>query len=68
MIAPMDDKWGLGAPCSFYANKKCTGQLHSYGFVINEDNGNEIGYRCRCDKCGAEIILDFDPDMPKKIY
>ena len=68
MIKPRDDEWGQGVPCSLYTKKNCTGKLHSYGFLIHEDSLTEVGFRCRCDKCGAEIILNFDPDAPKIIY
>lgn len=59
---------GNTTPCYFYTNnKECDGNLHSYGFVINEDTLTEVGYRCKCDKCGAKIVLTFDPDDPKAL-
>lgn len=62
------DDWKQGVTCSLYTGKDCDGKLHSVGFIINEDTLTEVGFRCRCNKCGEEIILNFDPDAPVKNY
>lgn len=59
----IDNKDKKGVPCRLYTNAwDCDGFLHSYGFIINEDTLTEVGYHCKCDKCGAKITLNFDPD------
>ena len=70
MFKPIDDEYGQGVPCFFYTNNKgCMGNLHYTGFLENNMSYNkDMKYKCKCDKCGAEIILDFNPDLPKKIY
>ena len=41
----------------------CDGTLHSVAPIYDIDDPLTTRYRCKCDKCGQEIILDFDPDQ-----
>lgn len=58
--------------------KDCFGLLHNISFNLYDENGNEltdenrytskIHFKCKCDKCGFETVLSFDPDAPKILY
>ena len=58
--------------------KDCFGLLHKISFNLYDENGNEltdenrytskIHFKCKCDKCGYETILSFDPDTPTILY
>lgn len=43
--------------------KKCDGTLHSIAPIYDIDNPLMTRYKCKCNKCGNEIVLDFDPDQ-----
>ena len=50
--------------CSKYSgNKNCDGKLHSYAPIYYPEDPLVVKYKCRCDKCNKEVILDFDPDQ-----
>lgn len=59
-------------------SKGCLGLLHKISFILYDENGNEltnenrytakIHFKCKCDKCGYETFLAYDPDEPKIIY
>lgn len=54
--------------------KDCTGRLHKISARLYDINGNEltneniytskIYFKCKCDKCGHETFLTYDPDRP----
>ena len=65
--------------CRMYSGSKdCFGLLHKISFNLYDENGNEltdenrytskIHFKCKCDKCGYETILPFDPDAPTILY
>ena len=64
--------WWYGGP------KYCLGHLHRISFNLYDENGNEltnenrytakIHFKCKCDKCGFETILSFDPDAQTILY
>ena len=54
--------------CSNYSGKKCDGKLHSYAPIYYDDDPLYVRYKCKCDKCGFEIILNYDPDLNKNNY
>ena len=65
--------------CRFYGGPKdCSGHLHRISFNLYDENGNhltdenrytaKIHFKCKCDKCGHETFLTYDPDAPKIIY
>ena len=67
------------AYCMAYGGPKdCLGHLHKISFKLYDENGNEltnenrfiakIHFKCKCDKCGFETILSFDPDAPTILY
>lgn len=69
----------LGYYCMAYGGPKdCSGHLHKISFKLYDENGNEltneniytekIHFKCKCDKCGFETILSFDPDAPTILY
>ena len=58
--------------------KGCFGLLHNISFNLYDENGNEltdenrytskIHFKCKCDECGYETILPFNPDGPTILY
>lgn len=58
--------------------KDCFGLLYNISFNLYDENGNEltdenrytskIHFKCKCDKCGYETILPFNPDAPTILY
>ena len=64
--------WAYGGP------KDCSGSLHRISFNLYDENGNEltdenrytakIHFKCKCDKCGHEAFLAYDPDEPCILY
>jgi spore maturation protein CgeB len=58
--------------------KDCFGLLHNISFNLYDADGNEltdenrytskIHFKCKCDKCGYETILPFNPDAPTILY
>lgn len=69
----------LGCYCMVHGGPKgCFGHLHKILFKLYDENGNEltdenrytskIYFKCKCDKCGYETILPFDPDSPTIFY
>lgn len=58
--------------------KDCFGLLHNISWNLYDADGNEltdenrytskIHFKCKCDKCGYETILPFNPDAPKILY
>lgn len=63
---------------NFGGPKDCFGHLHNISFNLYDENGNEltdenrytsrIYFKCKCDKCGHEVFLPYDPDAPKILY
>ena len=63
---------------NFGGPKDCFGHLHCISFNLYDENGNEltdenrytskIHFKCKCDECGYETILPFDPDAPTILY
>lgn len=59
-------------------SKDCFGLLHKISFNLYDENGNEltdenrytakIHFKCKCDKCGYETFLTYDPDTPTILY
>ena len=49
----------------FKYNKQtnCDGTLHSIAPIYYTDDPLNYKYKCKCDKCGIEIVLNFDPDQ-----
>ena len=73
-IKLMNDTW-----CFLYGGPKdCLGHLHMLSFKLYDENGNEltdenrytsrIYFKCKCDECGFETMLSFDPDAPTILY
>jgi spore maturation protein CgeB len=65
--------------CMLYSGSKdCFGLLHRISSRLYDADGNEltdinrytakIHFKCKCDKCGYETILPFDPDAPTILY
>lgn len=64
--------WLHGGP------KDCSGYLHRISFRLYDTDGNEltdenrytsrIYFKCKCDECGFETMLSFDPDAPTILY
>lgn len=60
--------WLHGGP------KDCLGRLHKISSNLYDADGNEltdeniyttkIYFKCKCDKCGHETFLTYDPDSP----
>lgn len=58
--------------------KGCFGHLHNISFNLYDENGNELTdenrytskphFKCKCDKCGYETVLPFDPDAPTILH
>ena len=44
-------------------NHNCDGTLHSVAPVYDMENPLLTRYKCKCNKCGQIVILDFDPDQ-----
>lgn len=63
---------------NFGGPKDCHGHLHVISFRLYDADGNEltdenrytskIHFKCKCDKCGYETILPYDPDAPTILY
>ena len=63
---------------NFGGPKDCFGHLHCISFNLYDENGNvltdenrytaKIHFKCKCDKCGHEAFLAFDPDAPCILY
>ena len=63
---------------NFGGPKGCLGHLHRISFNLYDENDNEltdenrytskIHFKCKCDECGYETILSFDPDAPIILY
>ena len=63
---------------NFGGPKDCFGHLHIISFRLYDADGNELTdenrytskphFKCKCDKCGYETILPFDPDAPTILY
>ena len=63
---------------NFGGPKDCFGHLHNISFRLYDADGNEltdenrdtsrIYFKCKCDECGFETMLSFDPDAPKILY
>lgn len=73
-IKLMNDTW-----CFLYGGPKdCLGHLHMLSFKLYDENGNEltdenrytskIYFKCRCDECGHEVFLPYNPDAPTILY
>jgi spore maturation protein CgeB len=69
----------LGYYCMAHGGSKdCFGLLHKISFILYDADGNELTneyiytskphFKCKCDKCGYETILPFDPDAPTILY
>lgn len=67
------------APCWIWGGPKdCSGHLHRISFNLYDENGNEltdenrytskIHFKCKCDKCGHEEFLTYDPTEPCILY
>ena len=64
--------WLYGGP------KDCSGYLHKISFRLYDADGNEltdenrytakIHFKCKCEKCGHETFLTYDPDVPTIMY
>lgn len=58
--------------------KDCLGKLHRTTYKLYDENGNEltdenryvakIYFKCKCDKCGYETFLTYDPAEPCILY
>ena len=63
---------------NFGGPKGCFGHLHRISFNLYDADGNEltdenrytsrIYFKCKCDECGFETMLSFDPDAPTILY
>ena len=64
---------------AYGGTKDCNGRLHKISFNLYDENGNEltdenkfttknIHFKCKCDKCGHEAFLTYDPDEPCILY
>jgi spore maturation protein CgeB len=69
----------LGCYCMAHGGSKdCFGLLHNISFRLYDADGNELTdenrytskphFKCKCDKCGYETVLPFDPDAPTILY
>lgn len=47
----------------YVKNSSCDGNLHSIAPIYYQEDPLNCKYKCKCDKCNAEIILNFDPDQ-----
>lgn len=65
--------------CRIYGGPKdCNGCLHKISINLYDKNGNEltdeniytakIHFKCKCDKCGHEAFLTYNPDTPCILY
>ena len=64
--------------CMYGGSKGCLGHLHKISFNLYDENGNEltnenrytakIHFKYKCDKCGHETFLTYDPDAPTILY
>ena len=65
--------------CSIYGGTEgCNGDFHKISYKLYDENGNEltdenrytakIHFKCKCDKCGHEALLTYDPDAPCILY
>lgn len=65
--------------CMAYGGPKdCFGHLHNISCILYDADGNELTdeniytskphFKCKCDKCGFETVLSFDPDAPTILY
>ena len=66
--------------CMLYSGSKdCYGTLHRISSRLYDADGNEltdeniftakkIHFKCKCDNCGYETILPFDPDAPQILF
>ena len=72
----MHNNWAF---CSIHGGpKNCSGYLHKISFNLYDENGNKltdeniytakIHFKCKCDKCGHEAFLTYDPDAPCILY
>ena len=72
-------KYSHFAFCRAYGGPKdCNGYLHRISINLYDENGNEltdeniytakIHFKCKCDKCGHEAILTYNPDEPCILY
>ena len=71
--------YGSLAYCMVYGGPKdCFGHLHKISFRLYDADGNEltdenrytskIYFKCKCDKCGHEVLLTYDPDESSILY
>lgn len=69
----------LGCYCMAHVGSKdCFGLLHNISFKLYDADGNELideniytskpHFKCKCDKCGHEVFLPYDPDEPTILY
>lgn len=57
-------------------SKDCFGLLHKISFNLYDENeltdenryAAKIHFKCKCDKCGYETFLTYDPDTPTILY
>lgn len=65
--------------CRTYGGPKdCNGCLYKISINLYDENGNEltdenkyttkIHFKCKCNKCGHEAFLSYDPDEPCVLY
>lgn len=70
---------GSFAYCMVHGGPKdCFGFLHTISCTLYDENGNEltdeniftskVHFKCKCDKCGHETLLTYDPDWPSIFY
>lgn len=62
----------------YETNKDGFGLLHAIPCSLYDENGNEltdeniftskVHFKCKCDKCGHETLLTYDPDWPSILY
>lgn len=69
----------LGCYCMTHGGPKdCLGLLRKISWRLYDADGNELTdenrytskphFKCKCDKCGYETLLPFDPDAPTILY
>ena len=69
----------LGCYCMAHGGSNdCFGFLHKISYRLYDADGNELTdenrytskphFKCKCDKCGYETVLPFDPDAPTILY
>lgn len=69
----------LGCYCMAHGGSKdCFGLLHKISCRLYDADGNELTdenrytsrphFKCKCDKCGHEAFLPYDPDAPTILY